>query len=205
MSRRSTTVVAALLAVAVVTGCAATTVGSGAPAPPAGTPAPTTSPVPKKEPPQYAPAVSEPKDARGIAACDLITDAQLVELELRPETAEETSIPGSTRSCTWSSAVDVANPAGLELNDDTTIPALDGLHLVRDVFFTYEPLEVAGHPAVRTDYNDFGDCTIATAIADYQGVTTEGNGDGSNTADPCGRSIRMAEAILSNLPPLTEE
>lgn len=205
MSRRSNALVAALLAAAMVTGCAGTTPSSGAPAVPSSGSVPSASQEPVKGPPQYTPAVPEPKDARGIAACDLLTDEQLVELGLRPETASPSSIPGATRSCGWSSAGEEPNPAGLELNDDTTLPVLDGLHLRRDNFANYEPLEVAGHPAIRTDYTDRGDCTIATAISDYQGVTTEGNPAGLPQPDPCARSIRMAEAILSNLPALTEE
>lgn len=200
-----------LVAVAVIVGvlalpaCAATV---------AGTPAPTSSaaadgsapdvPAPGA-PPRFAPAVPEPKDARGVAACDLLTDTQLVELGLRPETETESSIGNTTRSCSWSSAVDDTNPAGLELNDDTTIPALDGLYLVRETFFRFEPREVAGHPALRADFNDIGDCTIYTAIADYQGVGTEGNPAGRPQPDPCALSMRMAEFIIANLPPLTEE
>lgn len=147
----------------------------------------------------------EPKDARGIAACDLLTDAQLVELGLRPETATASSIGSTTRSCSWSSAVDDTNPAGLELNDETTIPVLDDLYLTREVFANFEPREVAGHPALRADYNDDGGCTIITAIADYQGVGTQGNPAGRPQPDPCALSTRMAEFIIANLPPLIEE
>jgi hypothetical protein len=203
---RSLPALAVLLA-ASLTACGTTVAGAPAPtapasASPSGGYAPDV-PVPGA-PPRFQPAVPEPKDARGIAACDLITEGQLVELGLRPETATA-EITGNTRSCSWSSAVDDTNPAGLELNDETTIPVLDDLYLTREVFFRYEPREVAGHPAVRADYNDIGDCTIITAIADYQGVSTEGNPAGRPQPDPCALSTRMAEFVIANLPPLTEE
>lgn len=150
--------------------------------------------------PQFTPSVAEPKDARGIAACDLLTEAQLIELGLRPETAE----PGGSASvptCGWRSN-DPGNPAGVQLNTALDIPVLDGLYLVRDTFAVYEPIEIGGHPAVHADRNAGPVCTVYTAISDYQGVATDGNLGGRPLADPCAPSRRMAELILSNLPPL---
>lgn len=202
---RGAVAVAMVVGVLALPACTATVTGTPAPTSPAAADGPAPDVPAPGAPPRFAPTVSEPKDARGIAACDLLTDAQLVELGLRPETATSSSIGNTTRSCSWSSAVDDTNPAGLELNDQTTIPALDGLHLIREVFFRFEPREVAGHPALRADYNDLGDCTIYTAIADYQGVSTEGNPAGRPQPDPCALSTRMAEFIIANLPPLIEE
>lgn len=197
--------VAIVVGVLTLPACTVTVAGSPASTPPSAVDGSTPDVPTRRAPPRFAPAVPEPKDARGVAACDLLTDAQLVELGLRPETATASSVGNTTRSCSWSSAVDDTNPAGLELNDDTTIPALDGLYLTREVYFRFEPREVAGHPAIRADYNDLGDCTILTAIADYQGVSTEGNPAGRPQPDPCALSTRMAEFIIANLPPLTEE
>lgn len=146
--------------------------------------------------------MDRPKDARGVAPCDLLTDAQLGELSLLADTAEEYSGP-ATRSCSWLSAVDDTNPAGLELATDTAIAALDTIYISRDLLVNFTELEISGHPAVRADYNPDGSCTIYTAIADHQAVSTEGNGAGRPQPDPCALSVRMAELILSNLPPLT--
>lgn len=80
---------------------------------------------------------------------------------------------------------------------------LDGIYLVRDDYAVFEPTEVAGHPAVQADLTTESGCTLYIAIADHQGVATSGNLAGRSVPDPCGLSRRMAELILSNLPPLT--
>lgn len=163
-----------------------------------------TSPPPAvtstKPPPRLAPVVREPLDARGKAPCDLLTAPQLLELGLRPDTARpDTS--GAAQICGWSST-DPGNVAGLQVNTDPTLPSLDGIYLVRDTFAVFEPIEIAGHPAVHADRNAGPVCTIYTAIADYQGISTDGNLAGRPLPDPCAPSRRMAEMILSNLPPL---
>lgn len=160
--------------------------------------------TPTKELPRYASPVREPKDARDVVACDLLTDAQLAQLGLLADTARQAESP-TTQSCSWSSATDDTNPAGVEINKDTSIAALDGIYILRDVLVNFEEREISGHPALRGDYNDDGSCTIYTAISDYQGMSTAANAAGRPLPDPCELPVRMAEFILSNLPPLTEE
>lgn len=186
------------LAVAIAaSGCSSTVSGS-----PNGLPThavPSTG-LSSKLPPRLAPAVREPKDARGIAPCDLLTRPQLIELGLIPETARP-STAGAAEVCGWGS-VDPGNGGGVQINTDPTIPSLDGLYLQRDTLAVFEPIEIAGHPAVHADGIVGPVCTIYTAVADYQGVSTDGNLAGRPLADPCAPSRRMAEMILSNLPPL---
>ena len=79
---------------------------------------------------------------------------------------------------------------------------LDNLYIQRNTLAVFEPTEISGHPAVRGDDIVGPVCTLYTAIADYQGLSTDGNLGGRPLADPCGPSRRMAEMILSNLPPL---
>lgn len=170
-------------------------VAAGCTSPVAGSPSGVAPP-----PPRFGPTVPQPKDARGIPACDLLTPDQLLDLGLLPDTAEpggDASVP----TCGWRST-DPGGAGGVQLNTALAIPVLDGLYLVRDKFAVYEPLEVAGHPAVHADGNAGPVCTIYVAISDYQGVSADGNLGGRPLPDPCAPSRRMAEFILSNLPPL---
>lgn len=204
-------VAAAVLLAAVLPAC--TTPTSGTVAPVSGSVAPSisaptapesTASVPPssaaKPPPRFAPLVREPKDARGIAPCDLLTVAQQVELGFRPETAEP-GVAGPAQTCGWRTDRP-GQPAAVQINTDPTIPALDIVYGIRDVYAIFEPSEIAGHPAVRADYNNDEGCVIYTAIADYQGMATGTDIGVGGQADPCAGSRRMAELILSNLPPL---
>lgn len=81
------------------------------------------------------------------------------------------------------------------------MPVLDDIYVIKDSFAAFEPTEVAGHPAIHADQVAGGACTIYTAISDYQIVATDGD-EAAHATDRCAPSRRMAEMILSNLPPL---
>ncbi|GAA3226603.1 hypothetical protein GCM10017691_16260 [Pseudonocardia petroleophila] len=153
-------------------------------------------------PPMFAPSVPEPKDARGIPPCDLLTDDQLRQLDLLPDSATGAG-DAVVQTCAWTSATDATNPVGLEINTDSTLAALDIIYNTRDVVERFEPTEVAGHPAVRADYFADNSCTLAIGIADHQGIGIQANGANRPLPDPCDIPRRMGEFILSNLPPLT--
>lgn len=198
MNRRCA--VALMLIAAASIGCAPALPGAPAVAPPAG--ADPTRPASFGEPPSVAPPVPAPKDARGVAPCDLLTDEQLEELDLIPGSAVE-SLSDVAQSCSWTSALDDTNPAGLVINTITGIAALDFIYATRPDNERFVPTEVAGHPAVRVDFVADNSCTLYTGIADHQGVSTEHNTANRPLPDPCDIPRRMAEFILSNLPPLT--
>lgn len=143
--------------------------------------------------------VPEPKDARGITACDLLTDAQLVEVGLRPETAEVAPAPRGT-SCHWQAADDPQNFANAGTGAQADYPALLGIYAQRGRAVRFEPLSIAGHPGVRADIIE-GACDITVAASDDQTVGADGNGAAKPMPDECARSRRMVELILSNLPP----
>ncbi|MBW0132893.1 DUF3558 domain-containing protein [Pseudonocardia abyssalis] len=153
-------------------------------------------------PPMAGPSVRDPKDIRAIPPCDVLTDEQLRDLDLLPGTAQELKDPVTER-CGWSSATDDTNPVGLEINSDTNLAVLDVVENLRGNFERYEPTEVAGHPAIRTDAVADNSCTLVIAIADHQGVSIGSNGANRPLPDPCDIPRRMGEFILSNLPPLT--
>jgi hypothetical protein len=197
---------ATLVVAAVLTACAATPTATALPtAAPAGTGQTTAEhkgfDQPTRPGPRLAPAVREPLDARGVAPCGLLTPAQLIELGLDPRSARP-GTAGAAETCGWTRPTDPGNPAGLQISTNPTIPSLDGIYIIRDTFDVFEPTQIAGHPAVHADGTAGSVCTIYTAIADYQAVSTDGNLAGRPLADPCGPSRRMAEMILSNLPPL---
>lgn len=152
--------------------------------------------------PVFGPSVRDPKDIRGVPPCEVLTDLQLRELDLLPESARELADP-VTKRCGWSSAIDDTNPAGLEINSDTNLAVLDLMENLRDNFARYEPTEVAGHPAIRADDVADNSCALVIAIADHQGVSIEYNLANRPLPDPCDIPRRMGEFILSNLPPLT--
>lgn len=198
-----------LLAVLVVTlvGCTSGETVNGSPgqtpaAPPTATPdADESSTGLPREPLRFNDPVPEPKDASAIEACDLLTVDQVQLLGLAPDSADQQG-SGKIQTCLWRSAIFPSGSAGLVKNIETGVPILDGMDLIRESAFFYEKLQVAGHPAVRGDSSDSGTCTITIAVADYQGVGAKAD---QPESDPCSTSIRMAEFVLSNLPPLTEE
>lgn len=148
--------------------------------------------------------VPQPKDLRGIPPCKLLTDAQLAEVGLRADTAEEEYPAGNGRGCRWLLVDDRYNYAIAGGSADQQNPALPGLYVTRQVNARFEPLVIAGHPGVRADLDLRGGCDIAVAASDDQLLGANGNAAGKPTSDECGRSRRMIELMLSNLHPDVE-
>ncbi|HVL83554.1 MAG TPA: DUF3558 domain-containing protein [Pseudonocardia sp.] len=148
--------------------------------------------------------VPEPKDARGIPVCDLLTPGQLTALGLVPETATERR-DGPAAECTWAVAAEPGDRAAILTRIPTEVPALVGYYRIRDVYADFEPITVSGHPGFRYSRNPGSGCVHGIAIADHQYLDTSGsilNPPGEADPDPCSRTRRMAEMVLSNLPPL---
>jgi hypothetical protein len=145
--------------------------------------------------------VREPKDARGIAPCDLLTPAQLRELGLDPATAFPDA-EGMAQSCVWHKP-DRSDYGGLQISTDPRASKLPSFYRVHHDEPWFQMLEIAGHPAVRADPDPDRSCELAIAVADLQnlgvGATTA---DRTPRPDPCAQTRRMAEMVLSNLPPL---
>jgi hypothetical protein len=144
--------------------------------------------------------VREPKDARGIPICELLTRDQLVELGLDPATARPDSFLRG-ESCSWRLA-DGSSRAGVGLSTDPEAQKLPDFYRLRRVSHNFEILQVAGHPAVRSDDTPVGGCVLYVAAADEQILSAKGYVDSRGLPDPCAPARRMAELVLSNLPPL---
>jgi hypothetical protein len=193
---------AAVLLVAALAGCG--TAGGGGAAPATSSPAPAlpTGPPPVDE--RFTPdipaelRVTDPKDARGKDACELLTTGQLIELGLDPQTARgDTARNGP--GCTWKYA-DGSTRASVALALRPDGVKLPDAYRLRDSFATFEILEIARHPAVRADDLP-GECTLNVAVADEQIIVINGYLDDREVAEPCAMARQMAELILSNLPP----
>lgn len=152
--------------------------------------------------PRFAPSVPSPKDARGIGECDLLTPGQIGDLGLAADTADP-GVSGAARVCTWAYR-DRRNTAGLQIATERTIPGLDGIYIQRSGFAVFEPVTVSGHPGFHADQVPGDGCSLYIAIADHQLMTVSANLRGEPLPDPCAPSRRMAEMILSNLPPLAD-
>jgi hypothetical protein len=145
--------------------------------------------------------VPEPKDARGIPVCELLTTEQLVRLGFDPATADP-YVRTYSDSCGWRYA-DGSTAGGVILAVKPGSKNLGDVYLQRDLLARFEPMTIAGHPAARTDETDLDICVITVAIADDQVMQVEGRVSvPPETGRPCDPSIRMAELILANLPPL---
>lgn len=160
------------------------------------------APAPSREPLRYSEPVAEPKDARGVEACELITDEQVAQLGLIPESAEQRDQGPGIQTCVWSSAIYPTSPVSIQKSTEGVVPVLDGMHLIENPLLPDEDRVVAGHPAVRSELADTGFCTITAAVSDYQGIGVKND---QPKSDPCPASMRIAEFVLSNLPPLIEE
>lgn len=128
----------------------------------------------------------QPKDARGIPVCDLLTPEQLTALGLVPQTATERRDEPFAR-CTWAVAAEPGDRAGVATRIPTEVPALVGYYRIRDSYADFEPITVSGHPGFRYAPNPKSGCVYGIAIADYQYLDTDGsvvNAADESGADP---------------------
>lgn len=144
--------------------------------------------------------VREPLDARGIAACDLLTTAQLRTLGLDPATARPDA-EGYAEGCAWDYA-DGSDHAVVSVSTDHRASKLPSLYRVHHDQPNYRQFEIAGHPAIRSNSVPDRDCSFTVAAADLHTIVVSGSFSQTRRPDPCKESLPMAELILSNLPPL---
>ncbi|MGQ0575347.1 MAG: DUF3558 family protein [Pseudonocardia sp.] len=144
--------------------------------------------------------VPEPKDARGIRACDLLTPAQLAEVGLRPETGERVPTSQGDR-CAYQPVEDDLEVVGFGSNTGLRNPGLPGVYVNARGASFFEPITVAGHPGARLRLTADEGCQVSAAASDDQLVGANGTASATEAPDDCARYQRIVELILSNLPP----
>lgn len=162
-------------------------------------PQPPLDPVTAATPEEFR--VKEPRDARGIGYCDLLTRGQLLDLGLIPDTALPAQGVGSAGRCSWVYADDALNRAVVTVRTDSPNPVFYGYYRIRGANARYELIDnVAGHPAASYNPGELVGCVVTVGVADDQGIEAQSNALAPPTPEDCGRSRRMAELILANLP-----
>jgi len=189
-------VVAALAVLSGVTlaGCESTATGTPTPGPTGSdTSASSTQPTNTA---RLSPPVANPKNLRGIDPCDLLTAAQLPELDADGPGEQGTSKWGE-RDCLWENHI-----FSLSLAPDTKHDGLDGSYRERDRQFDFVPSEVTGYPAVRVNIATTF-CAVIVGVADDQSLLVSYGPvapDAPGTGDPCGFAESVAAMVLANLP-----
>jgi len=141
--------------------------------------------------------VREPKDARGIDPCDLLTSEQLTGFALDPATARANPLRYG-KGCVWEYR-DRSTSASIGISTDPAASKLPDIYRLRDNYGTLEILQIAGHPTLRADRALSGQCGLNLAVADDQIVGITAYADDRVLPDPCAPARRMAELIISNL------
>lgn len=104
--------------------------------------------------------------------------------------------------CTWR-YTDRSTSAKITLAVKLGSQNLEDVYGLRNTYATFVPTTVRAHPAVTASETEVDICRLVVAIADDQLMSVVGQVSGRPPAgDPCAPSLRMAELILSNLPPL---
>ncbi|MGQ0575345.1 MAG: DUF3558 domain-containing protein [Pseudonocardia sp.] len=144
--------------------------------------------------------VAQPKDARGIRACDLLTPAQLAEIGLRPETGERGPTSQGDQ-CDYQTVEDHRHGVGIASNTGLRNPGLPGVYVNARGASLFEPTTIAGHPGARIRLTPNEGCQISAAASDDQLVGAIGTASATEAPGDCARYQRIVELILSNLPP----
>jgi hypothetical protein len=141
--------------------------------------------------------VTTPRDATGIAACDLLTPTQLRTLGLDPDRARGRQAFDGADICAWK-LLDGTTSANLRITRDNLAGVEGGYQ--DDYAENFAMLRIGGHPAIRKDFEPVGECVLFVALNDAEVFSVEGYVDGRILPDPCAPARAMAEAVLSNLP-----
>lgn len=154
-----------------------------------------------------APPLTQPELDTAVfeaAPCSTLTDAQIAELRISVAGRDETDELGPI--CSWP---DLDGPAKIFLGIDFRLQGggLDGMYANRNAVEVFEPVEVAGYPAVinlPADTRDTGTCRLSIGVnartvmsVDLQ--LRDGVGAPPDYRDPCSRARTIAEHAIDTL------
>jgi hypothetical protein len=187
-------VVAGLFATATLTGgCAQVEDGSAVPSSEVG--------VVTHRPPQLSPPVTNPRDIRayGDRPCEVFTLDQLTGFgfDLPPDSTD--TMPDGHQICVW---IDSDYTGRLMAGPFADWDVLERTYAYRGALPIFQPLQIAGLPAVIHQPGPNATCHITVGLATRQGLDVSFTDLRPPYEDPCGAARTAAEVAVGNLPPL---
>lgn len=176
----------------VVAGCAQAQKSSATPSPGALT---------TRELPQLSPPVDNPRDIRayGDRPCEVFTLEQLIGFgfDLPPDSTDTFS--DGHRTCVW---IDSDYTGRLMAGPFADLDVLERTYAYRAALPIFEPLRIAGLPAVIHQPGPVATCHVTVGLATRQGLDVSFTDLRKPYEDPCGAARIAAEVAVGNLPPL---
>lgn len=148
---------------------------------------------------QLSPPVQNPRDIRayGDRPCEVFTVKQLKEFGFDLPPDRTFTLPSGHQVCKWT---DSGHNGELGV---TTYPDWDILernYANRAAEAVFDPLEIAGSPAVVHQPGPVATCYVTVGLAERQGLDVEFSDLREPYEDPCGAARMAAEVAVGNLP-----
>jgi hypothetical protein len=181
-----------------VAACETTATGS----PTAATTVPDTTGGTPSDPPTsgsagLAPPVGNPKDLRGVDACELLTPEQLTEFSMTGPGRKNVSEWGE-EDCEW-----VGSIVAIGLSPNATLgDGLDRAYRNKNNFDNFAESNVDGYPAVRINFATQS-CGLIAGVSDEQTLNmefTRVSPEAPGRGDPCAFAESVMGAAIRNLP-----
>ena len=151
--------------------------------------------------PQLSPRVDNPRDIRayGDRPCEVFSVEQLTEFgfDLPPNRTQ--ILPSGNQVCVWIDS-DYLGELAVTTYPDWDI--LERIYANRASEAIFEPLMIAGLPAVVHQPGPVPTCYVTVGLAQRQGLDVEFSDLRQPYEDPCGAARMGAKVAVGNLPPL---
>ncbi|MGH3931068.1 MAG: DUF3558 domain-containing protein [Pseudonocardiaceae bacterium] len=180
-------------AATLVAGCSQAEGGSTAPSPGAS--------AISQERPQLSPTVENPRDVReyGDRPCAMFTTEQLTGFGFDIPPSRALTLPSGNQVCVW---IDSRHHGELAVTTYPDWDILERTYLNNAGSPLFEPLRIAGLPAVVQQAGSLPTCNVTVGLAERQGLDVEFSDLTEPYEDPCGAARAAAEVAVGNLPPL---
>lgn len=186
-------VCASAIAGTLIVGCSRVDGGSATPSPSAGTAS--------AGHPQLSPPVENARDVRAYSdrPCEVFATEQLrgFGFDLPPD--RTLILPSGHRVCVWT---DSGHHGELAVTTYPDWEILERTYMNRAAESIFEPLQIAGLPAVVHQPGPVPTCYVTVGLAERQGLDVEFTDLREPYEDPCGAARAAAEVAVGNLPPL---
>ncbi|RZS30503.1 uncharacterized protein DUF3558 [Herbihabitans rhizosphaerae] len=126
----------------------------------------------------------------------MLTPQQLAELT-SPRVFGTAPSPWGEPACAWTSSNVI-----FDLSPYTKFNGLDGIYRAQSTVKKFQPMQLHGYPAVRTEETpQIRSCTATVGVADDQAFTVSFSGKKPEFTDACGYVEKIVGMVLQNLPP----